>query len=302
MALTPWGELRISDAHVHFFSYGFYSGLARQKQLPGAEALGSMLAWEIPPADPSALAARWVRELDAHGVSRACLIASAPGDEASVAAAVSLHPDRFFGHFMFDPIQPDARERLERAAADPHLHCVCLLPAMHGYSMTDARLTPLLEVAAQGRLAVFVHCGALSVGVRKKLGLPGSFDMRLSNPLDLQQVALKFPQIRFILPHFGAGFFREALMLADQCPNVRLDTSSTNRWMKYDGLDLRSVFGRCIEVLGTGRLLFGSDSSFFPRGWNGAILEEQAAALHSLGVNAEEAQQILSGNLEQLFS
>ena len=90
-------------------------------------------------------------------------------------------------------------------------------------------------------------------------------------------------------------------MLADQCPNVRLDTSSTNRWMRYDGLDLRTVFGRSIDVLGAGRLLFGSDSSFFPRGWNGEILKQQAAALHSLGVNAAEAQQILSGNLEQLF-
>ena len=75
MALTHWGELRISDAHVHFFSHGFYSGLARQKQLPDAEALGPILDWEIPPADPAALATRWVQELDAHGVNRACLIA-----------------------------------------------------------------------------------------------------------------------------------------------------------------------------------------------------------------------------------
>jgi uncharacterized protein len=302
MAVTPWGDLRTNDAHVHFFSHGFYSGLARQRQLPGAEALGPLLEWEIPPADPAALAARWVEELDANRLSRACLIASSPGDEDSVAAAVSLHPNRFFGYFMLDPAQPDAPARTERAAADPHLHCVCLFPAMHRYSMTDARLTPLLEIAAQSRLAVFVHCGALSIGVRKKLGLPSTFDMRLSSPLDLWQAALKFPRVRFILPHFGAGLFREALMLADQCPNVWLDTSSTNRWMKYDGLDLHSVFGRSIDVLGTGRLLFGTDSSFFPRGWHGEILKDQAAALYTLGLNATEAQKILSGNLEQLLS
>ena len=52
---------------------------------------------------------------------------------------------------MLDPTQSDARDRLERAAADPHLHCVCLFPAMHGYTMTDVRLTPLLEIVAQGR-------------------------------------------------------------------------------------------------------------------------------------------------------
>ena len=73
---------------------------------------------------------------------------------------------------------------------------------------------------------MFVHCGALSVGVRKKLGLPSLFDMRYSNPLDVHPVAHRFPSLRFIVPHFGAGLFREALMLADLCPNVWLDTSA----------------------------------------------------------------------------
>jgi len=41
--------------------------------------------------------------------------------------------------------------------------------------------------------------------------------MRFSNPLDLHAIALAFPQVRFIMPQFGAGMFREALMLADLC-------------------------------------------------------------------------------------
>jgi hypothetical protein len=72
--------------------------------------------------------------------------------------------------------------------------------------------------------------------------------------------------------------------------------------MKYEGLNLRSVFGRAIDVLGSGRLLFGTDSSFFPRGWHREILEQQAAALYELGLGAIEAQQIFAGNLEQLFA
>jgi len=36
--------------------------------------------------------------------------------------------------------------------------------------------------AAFGGRAVFVHCGALKVGIRQKLGLPSPFDMRYSNP------------------------------------------------------------------------------------------------------------------------
>src|SRR6185437_6611987 len=33
MAQTPWGDLPVNDAHVHFFSREFYRGLARQKKL-----------------------------------------------------------------------------------------------------------------------------------------------------------------------------------------------------------------------------------------------------------------------------
>ncbi len=172
---------------------------------------------------------------------------------------------------------------------------------MHTYSITDARVVPLLEAASDARLAVFVHCGAISVGVRNKLGLPSQFNMRYSNPLDLHPVALHFPLIRFLVPHFGAGLLREALMLADLCPNVYLDTSSSNRWMLYEGLDLRSVFRRSIDVLGLERILFGTDSSFFPRGWHAAIFEEQATALYEIGLEKHQASQILHDNLESFL-
>jgi len=301
MANTPWGELRVSDAHVHFFSHRFYTALAGQKKLSDVAALAPLLSWEIPPSDPVSLAQRWIAELDRSGVNRACLIASAHGDEASVAAAVEAFPHRFFGYFMLDPLQPDAADRVNAAAANPHLHCMCLFPAMHTYSIADARLVPLFETASDHGLAVFVHCGAISVGVRKLLGLPSQFDMRFSNPLDLHPVALHFPRIRFIVPHFGAGFLREALMLADLCPNIWLDTSSSNRWMQYEGLDLRTVFGRTLDLLGPDRLLFGTDSSFFPRGWHSAPFEQQATALYELGIDQPVAEKILFFNLERLF-
>jgi predicted TIM-barrel fold metal-dependent hydrolase len=303
MAQTPWGDLRVADAHVHFFSHRFYSLLATQKKLRDAAALGPLLEWEIPSSDPIALATRWVTELDRHGVSRAALIASIPEDEASVEAAVEAYPDRFFGYFMVDPLRSGAPDRVRGVLERKVLRCLCLFPAMHGYSITDSRIVPTLEAAADYRAVVFVHCGVLSVGIRKRLGLASPFDMRYSNPIDLHPVALHFPQIRFIVPHFGAGYFREALMLADLAPNVYLDSSSTNRWMAYDpaGLDLRTVFRRTIEVLGQKRLLFGTDSSFFPRGWHAMVFEQQVRVLYELGLDENEARLILHDNLTALF-
>ena len=53
----------------------------------------------------------------------------------------------------------------------------------------------------------------------------------------------------FIIPHFGAGLFREALMAADTCANVYLDTSSSNGWIGYTpGLTLENVFRTALSV------------------------------------------------------
>ena len=138
--------------------------------------------------------------------------------------------------------------------------------------------------------------------MRKKLGLPSPFDMRFSNPIDLHAIALRYPKVRFMVPHFGAGYLREALMLADLCPNVYLDTSSSNSWMRYEGLDLKTVFRRALDVAGAGRLIFGTDSSFFPRGWNREIFDRQCRVLEDLGIGGADARLILGENLERIFS
>jgi predicted TIM-barrel fold metal-dependent hydrolase len=291
---TPWGECEVADAHVHFFSKRFFGTLGEHLKMPPAE-VAAKLKWEAPPDDPTELARVWKGELDRHGVERAALIASIPEDEASTMAATVAYPDRFFAFAMVNPW-------VENAEVVKGLHAICLFPAMHLYSIQDKRVEVLLEQAAAHRCAVFVHCGVLSVGVRKKLGLPSPFDMRYSNPIDLHTVALRHPDVPFILPHFGAGYFREALMLADLCPNVYLDTSSSNSWMRYEGLDLATVFRRALGVVGPSRLLFGSDSSFFPRGWNHEIFDLQTRVLHELGIGGADARQILGGNLRRLLT
>ncbi len=174
---------------------------------------------------------------------------------------------------------------------------------MQGYPLSHSRVTEIAALAAShaGTL-MFVHCGVLSVGVRRKLGLASPFDMRFSNPLDVHALASRFPKLPWVIPHFGAGLFREALMLADLCPNVYFDTSSSNSWTKYQepGCDLRSVFRRALDIAGPRRLLFGTDSSFFPRGWHRAIFDTQCALLSEIGISAGDAGAILGGNLERI--
>jgi len=298
--LTPWGDFAVADAHIHFFSRRFFSALGSQAGKTD-EQVAETAGWVLPAEDPVELGRAWAAELDGHGVTHAALIASMPGDEASVERAVSEFPDRFFGFFMVNPLEEGALERVQ-IALRCGLHAVCLFPGMHRYPLSDARAEAVIKAAADsGGRAVFVHCGVLTVGIRKKLGLPSPFDMRFSNPLELHSIALRYPRLKFVLPHFGGGYLREALMLADLCPNVYLDTSSSNSWMRYEGLDLKTVFRRALDVVGAPRLLFGTDSSYFPRGWNYAIFEAQTRAMLDLGISSADARLIIGENLPRLF-
>lgn len=297
------GCILVNDAHCHFFSDRFFELTAAQAGLdkPGGEVAAS-LGWD-PPGSASELADRWAAELDRHQVARAALIASAPGDEDSVAEAVRRHPGRFAGFFMVNPNAGDAAARVERAFDELRLQTACLFPAMHGFRLDEAAALKVFELAAKrSNTAVFVHCGALTVGIRKRLGLPSRFDIRLGNPLDLLPVAAEFPELPILIPHFGAGFFREALMLADLRNNVHFDTSSSNSWVKYHpNLGLEEVFRRALDVLGSSRLLFGSDSSFFPRGWQKPVWDRQLEAFTVLGLDEAARNAIAKSNFDRLF-
>ena len=271
-----------TDAHIHFFSHRFFS-------LLGAD---SVPGFTMPPADPAELAAHWIAELDRHQVPRAAIIASHPADLDSVFAARDAFPDRFVAAGMINP----AASNLDSAS---RLDLLCLFPALHNFSLSDPRT---LELLAAARRPVFIHCGRLSIGVRAKLGLPAEFNSPEAHPDRVRPLAERFPDLPFLLPHFGAGLFDEALALAAACPNVHFDTSSTNSWIAAAGLTLAHVFARSLDVLGPTRLLFGTDSSFFPRGWHRAVFDQQLAALEQAQVSLADQQLIFHGNFARIFA
>ena len=53
--------------------------------------------------------------------------------------------------------------------------------------------------------------------------------------------------------------------------------------------------------MGASRLLFGTDSSYFPRGWNYEIFEAQTRALLDLGISSTDARFILEENLPRVL-
>lgn len=304
---TGYGDLRVIDAHIHFFSYQFFQAFLRRRgrDLPEQEPqrLLKRLGWEIPPPDPVALGRRWVEELDRHGVERAVLLGSIMDDEASVAQAVHAFPDRLTGFIRVDPTQPDAVQRVRHAVERLGLKGIKGFPAMECFHANDERVYPVYEEAQRLGIPVLLHFGLLQSAIGAALNLPSQADARFCNPMDLQRAARDFPRVNFIVPHFGAGYLRETLLLAAHCPNVFIDTSSANGWIRYMPypMDLKLVFQRTLEAVGPERLIFGTDSSWFPRGFRRDILEEQLGILQALGVGKAGVQRIMGDNLARLL-
>ena len=72
--------------------------------------------------------------------------------------------------------------------------------------------------------------------------------------------------------------------------------------MAYDpSLTLADVFRQALKVAGAERLIFGTDSSFFPRGWNREICDAQLVALDAAGADDSARKRIFGDNFDRLF-
>jgi hypothetical protein len=308
MSTVPSG-LELTDAHAHLFSHEFFRTLLAEdrRQPPPSDAEISdrvaALGLEPPPIDPGEFARRWVDELDRHGVAKAVLIASVPRDWPGVAWAVELYPERFAGYTIVDPRAADAVTSAERALVEGGLRGLCFFPAMHRMPIDSPEGRALLNVARKHHAVAFCHCGLLRIPIRDKLGLPSPFDGALAVPTDLHRVAADYPEVTFQIPHFGAGYLRETLLLGAQCPNVVVDTSSSNSWMRLMGhpLTLDEVVRATLDVFGPERILWGSDSSAFPRGWRADLLATQLEAFEGAGCDRAAIEKIFGGNVRRVL-
>ncbi|MEW5701008.1 MAG: amidohydrolase family protein [Candidatus Zixiibacteriota bacterium] len=300
--------MEVIDAHVHFFSYNYFRLLTQQRQHPAdidkfIDDQARRHHFEAPPLDPVRLADRWVTELDHHGIGRAVIISGVTGDEVSLSHALRVFPDRFIGVAAVSPYLAVAEDLVEHAAREWGFRGVALYPTLHRFAAHAESAYPIYRLARRYRLVVYVYFGRLRIVTRRWWGLPDVYDSGYADPADLHRVASDFPGVNFVVPSFGAGTLSQLLRLGVQCPNVYLDTSSSNNWLEdqseYSGLT--HVFERALDVFGPRRVLFGTDSGIFPRGWRRPIFTEQNAILDALQVGDRAREAIFGGNARQIF-
>ncbi len=297
------------DAHTHFFSRVFFETLAGLSPLPGTvdERLAAVAAeteLALPSRDPQEHLRCWLTAFDDHGVDHAVTFASVPAEAPVVRDAVRATKGRLTGYVLINPLADADGSKTRAHFEEDGFRGVLLFPAQHHYRMSDKAIRPVLDVVAERGGVVVVHCGLLKVKLRDLLSLPNTVDLRFANPLDIVPAANACPGAHFVIPHFGAGFLRECLMAGDMARNIYVDTSSSNAWMRTQAtpMTLRDVLARALDVYGAERVLFGTDSSTFPRGWRKDLYDAQLEAVTGLGVPASEQAKIFGGNMTRILN
>jgi len=276
MILSKLGT-EVIDSHAHFFTFETVkrwldSGVSLERMQSRVSHLTDMPELTIPDEswDPGQM---WADELDKYAITAVgMMIGEEVWDEFNEAR--KRFPGRFLGYANINPAEENAIDMVKRAGKDG-FQGIKLYPSAWNFHAYDELVYPIYEEALKQKLLVILHFG-IRIGTQTNL--------RYGNPLDIQKPALDFPDLNFMIAHFGAGFFREALMLMYQTHNVVLDSSGSNSWMTYLPYDLTitKIFERALKAGASCRVVFGTDSSFFPRGFRFNILEQQYNAVKSL--------------------
>jgi hypothetical protein len=280
--------MRVIDLHVHIAPYHMMRREARETFLTGKsdreriEALSS---------DPAAL----LRLMDAERIERIGVINYVSPDVIGPGVAVndwalefaSADPRRLIAFGSVHPrYTTDATGDVSRLAArgiralkihPPHQEF-----AANGYIHGLDALAKIYLAAEDAALPVTIHTGtSVFPGARSRLG----------NPMDVDDVAIDFPDLKILLAHGGRPLWtREAFFVVRRHPNVFLELSGIppDRLLEW--------FPRLEDI--ADRTVWGSD-------WPSpgvASMRKNVEQFLELPIGDEAKKKILFENAERLFA
>jgi predicted TIM-barrel fold metal-dependent hydrolase len=164
----------------------------------------------------------------------------------AVAAFVADAPTRRIGFMSIHPEVPGAEDELERARTDLGLKGIKLGPNYQVFDPLGSAALRVYELAERHGLPILFHQGAAPVR---------DAPLRYAHPLVMDEVAIRFPELRIVMAHLGHPWQRETIVTIRKHPHLYADISATfyRPWSFYEGMRLATEWG----VLD--KLLFGSD-------------------------------------------
>lgn len=166
-----------------------------------------------------------------------------------VSRYVSEHPEKLIGFASVDPNDEDAVEQLEHGIKGLKLRGLKLGPIYQNIHPNDPRFQPVYERVEKWGIPIIIHQGAT---------FPTRAPLKFAQPIQLEDIALKYPDLIMVIAHLGHPWIEETAVLIRKQPNFYADISALyyRPWQFYNALVT------CMEYGVMNKLLFGSDYPF----------------------------------------
>jgi uncharacterized protein len=210
-----------------------------------------------------------------------------PVPNEEVAAFAAENSDFMIAFASVNPMRgKDAVEEAKRLIKSGGIRGFKLHPPLQEFHANDKAAYPFYEVVAEAKLPVIFHTGHSGIGT----GMPGGGGVRLKygNPMDMDDVAVDFPDMPIILAHPSFPWQDEALSVCMHKPQVYIDLSGWSP--KYFSPTLIQYANSLLKK----KMLFGSDYPMItPDRW--------LADFSSINIKEEVRPLILKENAMRLF-
>ncbi len=146
----------------------------------------------------------------------------------------------------------DVKEEIEKRFVEDKYKGFKIMLSFRKKKLNDQLIYPVLEAAQKFKVPIVMHCGYPPPGTRKNV-------LTYSNPLFIDEFIGSFPKANVVITHMGYPFTDIAIALTAQYPNVYLDVSNLATMMPSR---LKELLIQAKEIIGTHKILFGSDGIF----------------------------------------
>jgi predicted TIM-barrel fold metal-dependent hydrolase len=205
-----------------------------------------------------------------------------------VIAFAADNSDIMMAFASVDPMRgADAVKEARRLIATGGIRGFKLHPPLQQFFPNDKAAYPFYEVVAEAKLPVIFHTGHSGIGT----GMPGGGGVRLKygNPMDIDDVAVDFPDMPIIMAHPSFPWQDEAISVCLHKPQVYIDLSGWSP--KY----FSPILIQYANTLLKKKMLFGSDYPLItPDRW--------MADFAAIAIRDEVRPLILKENAARLFS
>jgi hypothetical protein len=205
-----------------------------------------------------------------------------------VAAFAAENNDVVMAFASVDPMRgAEAVKEARRLIATGGFRGFKLHPPLQQFHANDKAAYPFYEVMAEFKLPVIFHTGHSGIGT----GMPGGGGVRLKygNPMDIDDVAVDFPDMPIIMAHPSFPWQDEAISVCLHKPQVYIDLSGWSP--KY----FSPILIQYANTLLKKKMLFGSDYPLItPDRW--------MADFAAIAIRDEVRPLILKENAARLFS